>query len=860
MAALPGAYAEGMSSDAWMVPLNAPWAQDIDAVFSALGVGRDGLTAQEAERRLAAFGRNEIDRSSRATALATLAAQFKSPLLLILVFAAAVSALSRDWLDSLIVMAVIVASAALSFTQEYAASRAVEHLLARVSLRARVRRDGREFEIGAGEIVPGDIVLLAAGSLVPADGRVTEADDFFVDEASLTGESFPVEKQPGVATADAGLAGRGNYVCLGTHVRSGSARVLVTATGRHTEFGAIAARLAQRAPETEFERSLRRFGQMLTQLMTLLVLAIFAANVASDRPVSDSLLFAVALAVGLAPELLPAVVSLTLSRGARRMARAGIIVRRLAAMENFGAMTVLATDKTGTLTAGVVRLDAAAGADGEPSADVLQLAALNARLQTGLPNALDDAIVAATTGLELGGWCKTEEIPYDFVRRRLTIAVRPPGGEQALLITKGALDPVLAVCMAWRTGHSSAPLDDATRDGLRARAAAWADQGFRVLGVATRSVGLRDRYAVDDEVAMQFEGFLLFFDPPKPDAAEAIRQLRQRGVALKVITGDSRRVAAHVAEAVGLRSARLLTGAQLRDMNDAALWHAAPRTMIFAEVDPGQKERIIRALRRSGHVVGYLGDGINDAPALHAADVGISVDTAVDVARESADFVLLRHDLTVLTRAIDEGRRVFANTLKYVFTTTSANFGNMLSMAALSLAIPFLPLLPKQILLNNFLSDLPAMAIPTDRVDAEAVARPRRWEVATIRSFMLVFGLASSAFDLLTFVVLLGVLHVSPAEFRTAWFVESLLTEVAILLVVRTQRPLWRSAPSRTLSWASAAVAVVALALPYLPPAQALFDFVPLSPGLAALLVGITLAYVLANEAIKHAVSRRIHV
>ena len=849
-----------MARDSSNAGPTAPWAEDPDTVLAALESRREGLASGDAERRLQENGLNEIGRSSRAGALATLAAQFKSPLLLILVFAAVISAINRDWLDSLIVMTIIAASAALTFTQEYTASRAVEKLLARVSLRARLLRDGTVVERDARDVVPGDIVLLSAGSLVPADGLVLEADDFFVNEAALTGESFPVEKTPGRADAAAGLAQRPNYVCLGTNVRSGTAKVLITATGRRSEFGEIAARLAQRAPETDFERGLRRFGQLLTQVMTLLVLVIFAANVASDRPVTDSLLFAVALAVGLAPELLPAVVSLTLSRGARRMASAGVIVRRLAAMENFGAMTVLATDKTGTLTAGVVRLDGATDAAGQPSEHVLRLAALNARLQTGLPNALDEAICIASRALALDEWTKTEEIPYDFFRKRMTIAVRRPGRDGDTLITKGALDAVLAVCTGRRQGTAAVPIGDTEREQLRERAAAWADAGFRVLGVATRTIESRKRYAVDDEQTMVFEGFLLFFDPPKPDAAEAIKQLKRRGVALKIITGDSHRVAAHVAQAVGLKAGRILTGAELREMHDEALWHVAHQTAIFAEVDPGQKERIIRALRHAGHVVGYLGDGINDAPALHAADVGISVDTAVDVARESADFVLLQHDLTVLTRAIDEGRRVFANTLKYVFTTTSANFGNMISMAALSLVIPFLPLLPKQILLNNFLSDLPAMAIPGDRVDGEAIARPRRWDVATIRNFMLVFGLASSVFDVLTFVFLLGVLHVSPAEFRTAWFVESLLTEVMILLVVRTQRPLWRSAPSPILFWISAAAAGAALALPYLPVSQALFDFVPLGPGVLALLVGITVAYVITNELIKSAFGNRVHV
>jgi len=847
-----------MATDRSVDPPLVPWAQEASAVLDGLGARRNGLTAPEAGRRLATVGYNEISRTSRASALATLVAQFKSPLLLILVFAAVVSAISRDWLDSLIVMAIIAASAALSFTQEYAASRAVERLLERVSLRARLLRDGAVMELDARQIVPGDVVLLAAGSLVPADGLVLEADDFFVNEAILTGESFPVEKFPGLAAAEAGLAQRSNYVCLGTNVRSGSAKILITATGPRTEFGEIAARLSRRAPETEFERSLRRFGQMLTQLMTLLVLAIFAANVASDRPVADSLLFAVALAVGLAPELLPAVVSLTLSRGARRMAGAGVIVRRLAAIENFGAMDVLCTDKTGTLTAGVVRLDRACGPGGEPSARVQELAAVNAALQTGLPNALDEAIAAAAPALDLTHWDKTEEIPYDFVRKRLSVAVRSraPVGHENLLITKGALGPVLSICN--RVHGEEAPLDTIRRASLLERAERWGDEGYRVLGVATRHVEARPKYTAADEADMRFEGYLRFFDPPKSDAATTIKELAALGVRLKVITGDSRRVALHVATMVGMEVEDVLTGADLETMRDEALWQHAERTTLFAEVDPNQKERIIHALRRTGHVVGYLGDGINDAPALHAADVGISVDSAVDVAKETADFVLMEHSLSVLRDGIEEGRRVFANTMKYVYTTTSANFGNMLSMAALSLVIPFLPLLPKQILLNNFLSDLPAMAIAGDCVDPETGAIPRRWQVARIRNFMLLFGGISSAFDALTFVVLLVVLQVAPDEFRTAWFVESLLTELAILLVVRTQRPLFSSRPAPALAWTTAAVAVVAVVLPYLPAAQAVFGFVPLPPILLAVLLLITALYTTANEAAKHMFFRRV--
>jgi Mg2+-importing ATPase len=831
-------------------PATWAWAAGADEVLRHLNTTAVGLPEEEARRRLAEAGHER--KRPGVSALQIFLRQFRSPLVLILVFAAAVSILTRDWVDAAIVLIIVLASAALSFHQEFRAGRAIERLLARVAPSTSVLRGGHPAAVSPDDLVPGDVIVLSAGSLIAADARVIDADDFFVTQAVLTGETFPVEKQAAPVRAEATLAGRTNVVFRGTNVRSGTARAVVFATGAGTEYGAIADRLALRAPETEFERGIRRFGQLLTQLMTLLVLGIFAINVAYDRPVTESLMFAVALAVGLAPELLPAVISLTLARGAQSMAAGGVIVRRLAAIENFGAMDVLCTDKTGTLTAGVVRLDRACNAAGEPSTRVQEFSAVNAALQTGLPNALDAAISAASPALDLARWDKTEEIPYDFVRKRLSVAVRRHGhiGGENLLITKGALEPVLATCS--RVHGEDGALQPERCAALLERAALWGDQGYRVLGVATRNIESRPRYTAADETDMRFEGYLLFFDPPKADAATAIHDLAALGVQLKVITGDSRRVALHVASMVGMTVEAVLTGAELQDMRDEALWQHAERTTVFAEVDPNQKERIIQALRRTGHVVGYLGDGINDAPALHAADVGISVDSAVDVAKETADLVLLQHSLSVLRDGIEEGRRVFANTMKYVYTTTSANFGNMLSMAALSLVIPFLPLLPKQILLNNFLSDLPAMALAGDRVDPETVARPHRWDVARIRNFMLLFGGISSVFDFLTFAVLLMMLKVAPPEFRTAWFVESLLTEVAILLVVRTHGPVLLSRPSVALSLSSVVVAAAAIALPYLPLAQTVFGFVPLPPALLAVLLLITALYTAASEAAKH--------
>jgi Mg2+-importing ATPase len=540
------------------------------------------------------------------------------------------------------------------------------------------------------------------------------------------------------------------------------------------------------------------------------------------------------------------------------MAKRGVIVRQLAAIENLGSMDVLCTDKTGTLTAGVVSLDKALDAQGRPSDPVFLNAYLNAHFQTGLDNPLDDAITSHSQP-DIKHYIKTEEIPYDFVRKRLSVAVRDgsQGNSQTLLITKGAFDNVLSACTQVADNGAALPMDGSRRKNLQESYEQWSDQGFRVLGVSTKEVPPRPEYTEADEAGMTFSGFLLFFDPPKPDAQKTISDLKALGVDLKVITGDNRRVALHVAKTTGLAVTGTLTGAEMNRIHDEALWQRAEKANIFAEVDPNQKERIIAALRKTGHVVGYMGDGINDAPALHAADVGISVDSAVDVAKETADFVLLEQSLDVLRQGIQQGRQTFVNTLKYVFTTTSANFGNMFSMAGLSLFLPFLPLLPKQILLNNFLSDFPAMTIASDDVDPEWVARPQRWNVTFIRNFMVIFGLISSAFDYVTFGTLLLILHTSEAQFRTGWFIESLYTELFILLVVRTQRPLFRSKPGRWLWVSTLLVGVATLFLPYLPLANSIFGFVPLPLLTLSLLIAITLLYVLANEIAKRIFYRK---
>jgi len=813
------------------------WAVPVDELARSLHTGLEGLSSRDAATRLVRYGPNELVAHDAPTRAIVLWRQLRNPLMLLLVFAVAASAFTGAWIDTGIVFSILFISVWIGFRREHAAQTAVAQLRARVHLRSTVLRDGHPVAVPSRELVPGDVILLSAGALVPADARLLEATDLFVGQAALTGESFPVDKRPGVVDARAGLAARGNCVFVGSNVRSGAGRALVVATGRASEFGGIAERLVLRAPETDFERSLKRFGYLLTTVMLVVVVIVFSVNMMLGRPVVETLLFSIALAVGLSPELLPAILNVNLARGARLMAERGVLVRRLSAIENLGSMDILCTDKTGTLTEGVVKLDAAYDTHGQVSRDVLELAARNAVLQTGIANPLDTAIEFAHQP-DLTGVEKLGEVPYDFVRKRMSVVLRDARG--TWLVTKGAFDSVLSACT----------IDPALRAEAERRYAEWTGAGTRVLAVATRALAPRGTYGREDEAELELVGFLTFLDRPKEGVAEAIADLSRLGVSIKLITGDSKRVAQHVAITVGLAADRVLTGAELDDLHDDALWQAAPRTDLFVEVDPRQKERIILALKKTGHVVGFLGDGVNDAPAMHSADTSLSVEGAVDVAREAADFVLLERDLAVVRDGIKDGRRTFANTRKYIDTTTSANLGNMLSMALASLFLPFLPLTAGQILLNNLLSDVPAIGIADDSVDPEMVARPRRWHMREVASFMIVFGVLSSLFDITTFAVLLGPFSASETVFRTGWFVESLLTELMIALVVRTRGPFFRSRPGSILLWTTIALVPLTLAVPYIP-TTSLLGFVPLPPSLLLVLVAITLAYVAAAELAK---------
>ncbi|MCC7122301.1 MAG: magnesium-translocating P-type ATPase [Gammaproteobacteria bacterium] len=834
--------------------LDAYWSIEPQTLLERLASRAAGLDADEAETRLRKYGSNAVAENGQAAVLHLLLQQFASPLVIVLLIGAALSGIVGDWLDAAIILAIVAGSTILGFTQEYRASKAVHQLRQRLALRVRVLRDGRSVSVPARDLVPGDVVQLSAGNLVPADGMLLEAKDFLVAESGLTGESMPVEKQPGVVKAQATVAERTNCAFMGTSVRSGAATLLVVRTGAATLFGAIAARLEARPGETTFAAGVRQFGYLLVRITVVMVFFVLAVNEVLGRPVIESLLFAVALAVGISPELLPAIVSVTLARGARAMARQGVIVRRLEAIEDLGSIDVLCTDKTGTLTAGTMSLHAAVDGSGAASAEVFRLACVNARFETGIENPLDAAIVQAgeTAGIDLSVYAKIDEIPYDFLRKRLTIVVEDRGAPgQHRIVSKGAFANILEICTRLRAGSEDIALTDEHRARLLDYFRTQGEEGYRVLGLAVRSVAAKPSYTRDDEAGMSFVGFLLFVDPPKADAAQAIRDLADRGIRVKLITGDNRYVAAHVGRIMGLDTAAMLTGEAIAQLRDEALWHLAPRTALFVEVDPQQKERIVRALQRVGHSVAFLGDGINDAPALHAADVGICVEGAVDVARESADVVLLQSDLGVLRRGVDDGRRTFANTLKYIGITTSANFGNMVSMAIATPLLPFLPLTATQILLNNFLSDLPSVTISTDAVDAENVARAQAWDIVEVRRFMIRFGLISTVFDLLTFYLLIAVFEADAPLFQTAWFVVSLLTELAVLLVLRTRRAAWRSRPSPLLLWTTAAVASVAMAIPFIAPLAGLFGMVSLPPALAGAAVLIVLGYVAATEAAK---------
>jgi Mg2+-importing ATPase len=829
------------------------WHLPAEDALGKLSGNKDGLVSTEAIKRLKTYGLNTLQKKSKASALLLLLSQFKSPITLMLIIAALLSAGLGDVPDTIIILTIVLISSMLGFWQERGAANAVAELLKMVQLHCTVLRDKQKIEIPFETVVPGDVICLSAGDIIPGDSLLLASQELFVDEAAFTGETYPVEKSLGILPADTPLAKRSNAIFMGSNVVSGKATALVIKTGQQTEFGSISASLQLKAPETDFEKGIRKFGYMLMEITLLLVIIIFAINVFLHKPVLDSFMFSLALAVGLTPQLLPAIISVNLSTGARRMAKKQVIVKRLSSIENFGSMNILCSDKTGTITQGKVNLKDTLDIEGNHSEKVLQYAWLNASMQQGFNNPIDAAICAAQTD-KANTYQVQTEIPYDFIRKRLTIQVK--NNSENIAITKGALNMILTICNRADTKNGVVNIAD-HRAKILEQYQQLSDAGFRTLGVAYKPGESAHDFTKDDEQQMIFLGFITLFDPPRAGMAATIVKLQTLGVKLKIITGDNALVAKSLAIQVGVANPRILTGAALQKMSNAALRHQAPLTDIFAEVEPNQKERIITILKKAGNVVGFMGDGINDAPALHTADVGISVDSAVDVAKEAADIVLLSQDLDVLSEGIIEGRKTFTNTMKYIFMATSANFGNMFSMAGASLFLPFLPLLPKQILLTNLLTDFPEMAIATDRVDAVNIQSPQRWDLKFIQRFMITFGLLSSVFDYLTFGILLLVMHSKEKAFQTGWFLESVISAILIVLVVRTRLSFLKSLPGKYLTIATLAVLLLVLVLPVTPMAT-WFGFIRLPIIFYGWVLLIIVAYLFTAEAVKRLFYKRM--
>jgi len=831
------------------------WQFSKETAFKMLVTSQNGLDDKEAAKRIKEYGANSIKADSQYSAIFLFLSQFKSPVTIMLIVAALLSASLGDVMDTIIILTIVLISSFLGFWQEKGAANAVKELLKMVQLHCDVLRNGKKKEITVEEVVPGDLVVLSAGDLIPGDSLLIASQELFVDEAAFTGETYPVEKFCGELPVDTPLAKRSNALFMGAHVISGKATALVIKTGAQTEFGKISSGLQAKAPETEFEKGIRKFGYMLMQITLLMVFIIFAVNVFLHKPVLDSFLFSLALAVGLTPQLLPAIISVNLSTGARRMAKLQVIVKRLSSIENFGSMNILCSDKTGTITEGKVNLKDTLNVNGEHSDKVLQYAWLNASLQQGFHNPIDEAISSGYKGTS-NTFKVQAEIPYDFIRKRLTIQVK--NKTQNLAITKGALKVILAICTQVENVDGKVVNIEDKRKAILQQYDKLSEAGLRTLGVAYKPGDAAHNFTRDDEKEMIFLGFVTLFDPPKANVAKILTNLNKLGVQLKIITGDNALVAKSLALQIGIKKPQIITGAALEKMSNAALVHQAPLTDIFAEVEPNQKERIIFMLKKAGNVVGFMGDGINDATALHTADVGISVNTAVDVAKEAADIVLLSQDLDVLTKGIVEGRRTFTNTMKYIFMATSANFGNMFSMAGASLFLPFLPLLPKQILLTNLLTDFPEMAISTDSVDEINIQSPQQWDMRFIRRFMLTFGLLSSVFDYVTFGILLLLLHVKEKVFQTGWFIESVISAVLIVLVVRTRLPFFKSLPGRYLSAATVFILLIVLALP-LTPLASLFGFIKIPVMLYGWMILVVICYVAAAELVKKWFYRKIN-
>lgn len=826
------------------------WSYDANDILNNLDTRTKGLSSQEAKDRIDKLGENIFEDKKSTSKFMIFISQFKNPITMILIFAAFLSIFLHDYSDGVIILTIIMISALLSYRNESKASDAVKKLLSTVSVTSAVLRDGKFQEINNSKLTVGDIISVNTGDMIPADCLLLESNSLEMDESSLTGETFPVEKISGKVPSSTVLSKIKNSLWMGTHVVSGSGKAVIVNLAKDSEFGKITSALSSKDLDTDFEKGIKNFGNLILHVTTVLIGLIFIFNIVLDKPFLESFMFALALSVGLTPQMLPAIISVNLSKGAKRMSKQGVIVKKLNSIENFGSMTIMCSDKTGTITEGKIKLNSAINFKGEKSETLKTLAAINSYFQEGYKNPIDQAILKDCKK-KFSGYKKLFEIPYSFENKLLSVVVKSDGefSNKNMMITKGALENIIEVCDRYEKSDKSIGSLGEVKAEILSLFNSYSSKGFRVLGLAYKNIAGID-FENEKAEGLIFKGLLVFVDPLKDNIKDVIKRMNNLGVSLKMITGDNRLIAKNVGSQIGLDPDKIIVGEELDSHSISQLGKKVSNIDIFAEISPNQKEKIILAYKQRGEIVGYMGDGINDSPAIKAADVGISVNTAADTAKDAASIVLLKNSLKVLVSGIKEGRRTFINTLKYIFVATSANFGNMFSMAGASVFLKFLPLLPKQILLTNLLTDLPSLQIASDSVDEDWLKKPVKWDMKFIKRFMIIFGITSSVFDYITFVVLLLVFNADEKFFQTGWMLESVISAVMVMLVVRTARPFLKSKPSKKLFFAIVGIVAVLIAIAY-SPINSYFGLISLPIEAFALLLATSLLYAMTAELLK---------
>lgn len=827
------------------------WSYDVDEVLKTIETSKNGLSTEQANERIENLGQNLFEEKKSASKLMVFINQFKNPITMILIFAAILSIFLKDYSDGIIILIIIMISALLSYNHESKANDAVKKLLSTVSVTSAVLRDGKFQELDNSKLTIGDVISVKTGDMIPADCLLIEENSLSMDESSLTGETFPVEKNVEKLEEKTALSQRKNSLWMGTHVISGSGKAVIVNLAKDSEFGKITESLDETETDTDFERGIKDFGNLILQVTTILIGLIFLFNIILNKPFLESFMFALALSVGLTPQMLPAIISVNLSQGAKRMSAQGVIVKKLNSIENFGSMTVMCSDKTGTITKGQVKLESAMDNTGKKSETLVKLAAINSYFQEGYTNPIDQAILEENKN-DFTKYEKLFEIPYSFENKLLSVIVNTNNdlSDKNIMITKGALTSVINVCSTYQDDSGNSGNIEEIKSEIMDLFEKYSSQGYRILGLAYKNIDQENDVSKQKAENMIFRGLLLFIDPLKDDIKDVIEQMNSLGVSLKMITGDNHLIAKNIGSKVGLNPDKILLG---EDLNSYSLSQLNKKIMdidIFAEISPNQKEKIILAFKQAGEIVGYMGDGINDAPAIKQADVGISVDTAADTAKDAASIVLLENSLKVLVSGIKEGRRTFINTLKYIFVATSANFGNMFSMAGASLFLKFLPLLPKQILLTNLFTDFPSLQIASDSVDEDWLQSPVTWDMKFIKRFMIIFGITSSVFDYITFIVLLLLFKANEQFFQTGWMLESVISAMVVMLIVRTKRPVIKSKPSNKLLIAIVLVAIALIAIIY-SPINTYLGLIALPVQALLSMLAISLIYALTAEIFK---------